>query len=192
MIKKIICVIFFAIFSVISTFAQSKLAIESRKKPGKLKALNLSMQYTIKSKDTLFKRGTIVNFNDSSLFLALKSFKDTAILVSRNDDTIKDYSITKNICTHDTINIAFSDIQYLKTDWIKNNGWFEPFAWVPVILALTAIPIPAILIFYGSDEIVGLLKFDAALVIISIPVIILDNIDSHYDLNKKWILRTID
>ena len=189
--KKITAlVLFFLIINSPATIAQSKLIVEKINKPGKIRILDLKRNYTIKVLDTIYINTDIVDYSDTSISILHSYYKDTTISYPGNFNS-KDSVLLKSIRLEDTLKIAFSDIQYIKTDWFKHNDLFEPFAWSPVILMMTALAMPVVAISDGKEGIRDLLMFDAIIVIVNIQPLIISNIETQYNLKTKWILKTI-
>jgi hypothetical protein len=201
-------VILCAMFSptIYSAFGQNKLFLK-HKKSNRKKAIDFSREYIIKTIDGFYYSKKIVAFSDSSISVVVesKTGRDTTITRTntvtkytnskffqkrKGKDTTYTYSYVTPIYKSDTIAILFSKIQSIKKEWFKNKKWVEPFAWIGLGAAMGIALLPVAVIADGSKGLTDWLVFEAALISISAPPLLISSGHAKYDLTKKWMLVT--
>lgn len=137
--------------------------------------------------------GKVISGTDSSLRISryYKSGKDSSytvkVRVSRRHPEgikIKKYALYNR----DTADILLKDILLVKKPWINKRGWLLLPAYFAAgaVLAIPLLPVAAI--SHGSAGVRNWLQFEALLVGVAGPSILLGSLNKKYILGKKWKL----
>jgi hypothetical protein len=187
--------------------AQSKLLLQHKRKPHRVKALDLSRTYQIRTTDTTYAT-KIVGFTDSIVMIPvrIKTGKDTVYIhtytskyypksnffpIGHAKDTTITLKTVVPLYRDDTTAIAFSDIQVIKKDWFKNRQWLAPFGWIMIGPVIGTVLLPAAAIDEGKEGVKNWAEFEGILLGIAGPPIFIGTRKTKYDLRKKWELRTV-
>jgi hypothetical protein len=177
------------ILSLSNSFGQTRLFLEHKTKPGKIKNLNLERVYTIRTIDKTFY-SNIIDFTDTALSIIVwaNTGKDTTYYV-KHYGNLNDTTIVRPIYAKDTLEIFFSDIKNLEKDWFKNRKWLEPFGWIAAgaVLGFGILPFAAI---KSKESVKEWVEFQAILLGVSLPVIFIGTRKTKYDIEKKWDIKT--
>jgi hypothetical protein len=89
----------------------------------------------------------------------------------------------------DTITISFGDIKVMRKGWFKGDRWLEPFGWVIVgcVVGVAALPVAAI--EDGKRGVRDWATAEGVALGVSIPIVLLGNGETKYNLTKKWSLK---
>lgn len=190
-----------------STFAmgQGELVLRHRRKERKIKHLNLSKGFEIRTKDTTYY-GMIVGFTDSTIVVPVKrkTGKDTAYVSTYTytkysksnffqtgeprDTTVERRYVVPLYCD-DTNEIRFSDVRMIKKPWFGNQRWIEGFAWGIIGSAMGVLLLPVAAIDEGKQGVEDWLVFEGVILGICVPPIFIGTRNTKYDLGKKWRLE---
>jgi hypothetical protein len=180
-----------------------KLILQHRKKVQRTKRVDLTREYAFKINDSTYYFGRIVSFTDSTLRLPITKKVDSAFTTKRifreyvknpdtgryeTEDTIKSVTSVAQIYKSDTINISFADIQMIRKDWFKNVRWVEPFGWIIAGCVFGVVVLPVAYIEDGNRGIRDWATAEGVTLGVCIPIILLGNGATTYNLSKKWSL----
>jgi hypothetical protein len=167
---------------------QSKIVLQ-HKRLNSQKVLDLERVYTVKTKDSTYY-SKIIDFSDSTLSVIglVKSNRDTTYAytyhnkVSRKDTTIMK---VKPVYVHDTIVVKLKDIQLLKREWFKKQGWLAPF----VVIAYVGVMGLKFSPGKTDKEVTGFFIVEGILFAVSIPPILIGTGNTKYDLINNWTIK---
>ena len=172
--KKLLYLIFFTLGTLVNIYGQNNLILERKTNPKNHKKIDFNKMYTIKTTDTIYY-SKIINFTDTSIFIN-HCYKTNY----KQDSTY----------IKDTLQILFSNIEYLKKDWFTNKKWLKPFNKIGLYAVLGIAIFPFILLNTGTEDLKEWAIIDSFLFGISFPVIFIGNGQTKYDLKNKWTIKT--
>ncbi len=174
----------------ITSVAQNRIILQHKIKQGKHKILDPDREYAIKTIDATYY-SKLVDITDSTVSLIhdVKTGKDTTYyysLYGKRTDT----SVVRPLYRTDTTALLFSDILCIKKDLFKNKRWLLPFVefGAGAVLAVPLLPVAAI--DRGAAGVKEWAGFEAILLGISVPPILISSIKRTYNLKDKWTITT--
>ncbi len=168
-----------------SVIAQDRIVIQNIKKPDKIKKLKFKKIFGIKTTDTTyFVR--VSGFSDSLLFYekSRKAIKDTTFMnYEMSGKTYHDTFVNYHY-VYDTFSIALDSIISIRKNWFGRRDWLQPFG---MLLAGAAIS-PGLIPFIIDDKeaLTTLALFDAIAIGVCVPVCLVGNGKTKYDMKHKW------
>ena len=192
------------LFSLQVVFVNAQeLIFQHRTKVHRTKRVSLTREYGFQINDTTYYYGRIVGFTDSTLLLPIRKKEDSVYTTTRTsreywrnpstgkyeaEDTTVIVTSVVPIYKSDTITISFADIKVMRKGWFKSDRWLEPFGWVIVGCVVGVVALPVAAIEDGKRGVRDWATAEAVALGVSIPIILLGNGATKYNLTEKWSL----
>ncbi len=184
-----IIIITMLLLSFTNALGQNKLLLESKKNHSKIIYLELDRNFDIETIDTVYSYKSIVGFTETTISIPTltKTQRDSTYFVTSKDTT---YSYTEPIYKKDTIVFSISDIQTLRTFWLKDRAFLEGFGWAGLGIPMGVLLLPVAAIKNGLDGVKEWAEFEAILIAVIIPPIYIGTRKIEYDLKNEWSLKS--
>jgi len=173
-----------------AAFGQKSIYLEKTKN-GKVKELYTDRIYRFQTKDTIIWAG-IESFTDSSLSVEITYYagRDSSLLIRHFGD--KTDTIVQNRHPEyktKTIALNFSDITSVKIPVFNNQRWLQPFGYGILVVMMSVVLIPMAAIDDGGASVLDILQFQAFMLTICAPPILIGTRNIKYNLGEKWNIK---